>query len=294
MLRRTFLKKTGLALGGTVMIAPGFFACTHLKALPSADQIVYRFIVGGDIHFGAADYETKAAHMVSAMNREKANRGLDLFVLNGDLVHDDPDMYTPLKVYLDKLEAPCYTTKGNHDFLRDDQRWEQIFGYPENHVIEEADMAFILADTSIGENMKSHYSAADRDWLETSLKKLKGKTHVFIFMHIAQRMEGVEVEGYTWPTFGVGHQDPARAVEGEAVMRTLASFSNITGVFHGHNHNEVDRYMSDGIPYFFCSRLGHSWGNKVGYRVVERYKDGTWGTYMWNAEDAEIMNNHVL
>lgn len=262
------------------------------RALPSTDQIVARFAVGGDLHFGQGDFERNSINLVDWMNRERDQRGLDMFFLNGDIVHDTTDQYFPLRErFLSKLQMPLWAVKGNHDFLTEKQTWNEIWDHPENHAIEKGDFTYVLADTSRGENQDStQYTAADFEWLKGTLEKHRGQKGVFIVMHIAQRREGVE----DWPKFGVGHSRPERAAEGEKVMQLIESTPNVVAVFHGHNHNERGQYLSGGKPYFFCSRLGHTWGNTIGYRIVEVYRDGTVKTYQYDPGNDAILEAHEL
>jgi len=286
--RREFLR---VSCGGMVCaILP--YRTFQRRVLPSSDQIVARFAVGGDLHFGQGEFEKNATNLVDWMNREHDQRGLDMFFLNGDIVHDTTDQYFPLKErFLARLQMPMWAVKGNHDFLAEKQTWQEIWGHPENHAIKQGEYSYIIADTSREDNQDStQYSAADFDWLTTTLEKHRDQQAVFMVMHIAQRREGVA----DWPKFGVGHSRPERAAEGERVMQLMESTSNLAGVFHGHNHNERGRYLSGGKPYFFCSRLGHTWGNIIGYRIVEVYRDGTAKTYQYDPSKDAVLEAHQL
>ena len=291
MNRRTFLK--GAAAGVGALMLPQ--TALAVRNLPAAGDIAFRFAVAGDLHYAIGDYTEHAENMVRWFNEEREDRGLDLVFLNGDIVHDVTDRYDELiENYLTRLEMPYYATKGNHDFLEDDQSWEGIWGYPADHVVEEGDMAFVFADTSRHDDRSNHYSAADSVWMEETLAGLAGKEHVFVVLHIAQRMEGVKVDNHIWPRYGVGHQDPARAEEGERVMQSLENAPNVKAVFHGHNHYEAGLYLSKGKPFFFCSRIGHTFGNAIGYRIVEIYGDGTAATYQYDPNSGRMVTNHEI
>lgn len=200
-----------------------------------------------------------------------------------------------------QAKETVFLNKGNHDYVDPDtsgdfHTWEGIWGslYQDydsytvtwggsqyktgNHVIEDdgGNYAWIMADSSVyGES--EQYASADVEWLAHELERLKNKRAVFILIHIAQKVEG-------WPKYGF---------ESEAVTDLIASSKNVKATFHGHNHDEVGRYMSGGKPYFFDSHIS-SWGNKKGYRVVEIYSDGSMKTFQYNAEDDTIMNAHNL
>jgi hypothetical protein len=201
-----------LALGAGSGQAPSDLALgEHLDNWDAqAGRISYRFIVGGDLHFGDGPRESYARHaedLVTWLNAEARTRGLDLFILNGDITHDTTELYEDLRdQFLARLAVPYYALKGNHDFLRADQDWATIWGNPENLVVTAGDLALVLADTSVGVNDRVHYSAADSQWLAGALADVAKRKHVFVIMHIAQRKAGVTVDGYTWPKYGVGHQ----------------------------------------------------------------------------------------
>jgi 3',5'-cyclic-AMP phosphodiesterase len=286
--RREFLRVTTSGVVGA-MLPYRLFAG---RVLADTDEIVARFAVGGDLHFGQGEFEQNSTNLVDWMNRERDQRGLDMFFLNGDIVHDTTDQYLPLKErYLSKLQMPMWAVKGNHDFLAKEQTWNDIWEHPENHVIRQGDFSWIIADTSRADNQDStDYTAADLEWLTKNLEEQQNQRGVFIIMHIAQRREGID----NWPKFGVGHSRPERAPEGEQVMQLIESTPNVVAVFHGHNHNERGRYLSGGKPYFFCSRLGHTWGNTIGYRIVEIYQDGTAQTYQYDPNADAVIEAHEI
>ncbi len=308
--RRKFLtigSAAGLSLAaGRTVTGTEFHASTANTQLHHLDgwdyqpeDIRIRFLVGGDPHYGwGENYVSWWKEWVDWMNTEKQERGVDLLFLNGDIVHDRSDLYERIQSdHLSQLAMPYYAIKGNHDFLAPDQTWEGIWGHPSNHIVRSGDFAFILADTSIGINDRNHYSAASHEWLAKALDSVRTVPHVFVIMHIAQRKEGVEVDGYQWPQYGVGHQGHEDTEQGEKNMAMIESHDMVRAIFHSHNHRKVDRYMSGGKPYFFCGRLGGSLlrGTTLrGYRVVECYKDGAIATYQWNLEEENIMTAHWI
>src|SRR5688500_11549109 len=121
--RRSFLKLLPALSGITYLSEPA-------KAQPSAN-ISLRFIVASDGHYGQANTEFKTFHtdLVSWVNREKLQKGVDFLFLNGDLIHDDPTLLYDFKNTISNLSVPYYVSRGNHDKVGLDV-WQSTWGYP--------------------------------------------------------------------------------------------------------------------------------------------------------------------
>jgi predicted phosphodiesterase len=285
--RRDVLKVCGLtAIASAMGCAP--------RGETAASARPFRFAVASDLHYRQKNtpFQRYLDDLVTWLNAEKEKKGLDVVFLNGDLVHDSTADYDALKKELERLPAPYYAIKGNHDFIHGPkgappQTWPTVWGYPSNHVVRMGRLAFVLADTSAPRNSRP-YLAADIQWLEEQLARLGDAEAVFVLMHIAQRREGMK----GWP--GAGVKRGPEIEKGEKVMALLEATPNVRAVFHGHQHKVCARYQSDRVPYFFDSHVGGSFGNKRGYRIVEIAADGAMCTYQYNGEDGVVMNQHAL
>lgn len=292
--RRDLLKLCGVTAGASALPATRIIAAATAS---DAEKPVFRFAIASDFHFGQEEtaYRENIPLLVSMLNREKVDRGLDVVFFNGDLVHDLATAYEALKAnYLSKLKTPYYAIKGNHDYLdgkkaSPGESWERIWGYPRNHVVSMNRLTFVLADTSAARRA-SDYRPADIAWLRDQLDAHQDEEAIFVFLHIAQRKQGVQ----GWPRFGVGRNDNERAKAGEAVMALIESSKNVRAIFHGHDHNSLGRLVSGGKPYFFDSHIGGSFGNRIGYRIVEMHTDRSMVTYQYDMQDAVIVNKHAL
>ena len=292
--RRDLLKLCGVTAGVSAL-SP--VPCSIAAALSDPEKPNFRFAIASDLHFGQKEtaFAENIPLLISRLNREKVDRGLDAVFLNGDIVHDSSTAYEAVKTnYLTKLNTTYYAIKGNHDYVDGKkgsagESWETIWGYPRNHVVSIKKLTFILADTS-AQRQASEYLPADIDWLEEQLDARKQDAAIFVFMHIAQRKPGVQ----GWPKFGVGLDNDEHAKAGEAVMTLLESYKNVRAVFHGHDHDSVSRYVSEKKPYFFDSHVGGSFGNRIGYRIVEIQADKSIATYQYNMQDSIVMNQHSL
>ncbi len=287
--KRNFLKFSAVA-SLTSGIPLRWVAAQELSA---GRKIKLRFAIASDLHYGQAgtDFDQMAGALVGWMNQEKAQKGLDLLFLNGDLTHDDPARLVMLRDrHLSKLAMPYYCTKGNHDFVDQTpgsptESWEKIWSYPSNHSLKLGDVVFVMADTTAPAKADV-YLAADQAWLQEQLLKYKNAAAIFVLIHIQQRKH--QVDG--WPEHGV--KDASQVTKAEAVMKLLEETPNLRAVFHGHNHLESGVYVSGGRRYFFDSHVGGNWGAQRGYRIVEVYDDHSAVTYQMNGEEGGELNRH--
>lgn len=288
--RRHFIRTS---LAATAATLPATW-CRAEEITPGS-KIKLRVCVASDLHYGqeGTPFARMADDMVGWVNAEKKAKGLDAFFLNGDLTNDSSEALLTLRdKHLSKLQVPCHTIKGNHDFIdgkpgSPTESWQKIWGYPSNHTVKYGDFVFIMADTS-APSQADVYLAADIGWLKKELEAHRDAAAIFVMIHIPQRKEGVE----GWPQYGV--HAAAETAKAEAVMDLLESTANVRAVFHGHNHNETGVHVSGERRYFFDSHAGGSWGAKKGYRILEIYGDNKMLTYQMNAEDATETNRDKL
>jgi 3',5'-cyclic AMP phosphodiesterase CpdA len=288
--RRSFLKTyAATALASAIPLRWGM-----AEEIPAGRKIKLRFAVASDLHYGQANtpFDQMTGELVTWMNKEKADKGLDALFINGDLTHDSSASLVTLRdKHLKTLSMPYYCGKGNHDFVDQTpgsptESWEKIWGHPSNHTVKLGDMVFLIADTTAPAKADA-YLAADHAWLQEQLLKHKDAPAVFVMIHIQQRKH--KVDG--WPEHGV--KDEAQVPKAEAVMKLLETTPNVRAVFHGHNHLETSVYVSGERRYFFDSHLGGNWGAKRGYRIVEVYDDHSAVTYQVNGEQGGELNRHV-
>jgi len=289
--RRSFLAQTGFVTAASLMPA----RWVNADELPANRKLKLRFAIASDLHYGQRNtpFDEYAANMVDWINKEKADKGLDLFFINGDLTNDNKDMLVQLRdKHLVNLKVPYYCIKGNHDYVdgtpgSPTESWKAIWGYDSNHSIVHKDFAFVMADTTVP--AKSNvYLAADKDWLEGEFKKYAKAPAIFALIHIQQRKH--KVDG--WPAHGVSAND--QIMKAEEVMQLLEFTPNVRGVFHGHNHNETGMRISGERRYFFDSHVGGSWGADKGYRIVEVDEENRMVTYQVNAEKGGELNRDPL
>lgn len=264
MNRRKFLQTVGAA---TI-----FIACKKEQAaelLPEEeDKVLFRFAVASDLHYGEpdTDFVMHTKNFVSAFKDFQKGKPCEFLVINGDIIHSDPvflpEAYNELKGVHDKL----YVTQGNHDRVPDSV-WMETWKQSVNSDFTIGDMAFIFGTTS---DSVGSLKCPDVDFLKTSLEKYKNKKHVFIFWHIHPHSPSM------------GCSDPIKDI--------LKDYTNIRGVFNGHDHNEESIRTIENIPYMFDGRLGGSWGSfDRNFRVIEITKNEI-VTYLMTPKTRKMLN----
>ncbi|TWJ01583.1 3',5'-cyclic AMP phosphodiesterase CpdA [Mucilaginibacter frigoritolerans] len=235
-----------------------------------------RFALASDIHYGqqGTDYAAYTSSMVRWLNDDHAKNHLDLVIINGDLVHNRPDLLPEIKKkYLDKLDVPCYTIPGNHDFA-DAGIWKTVFGYEDKYFIEMDEVAFVFANTA---DTKGGYVCPDNAFLKDTLDKLTDKKIVFVILHIAP-VQWLKTEATIF-------------LNCPETVSLLHSYPNVKAAFHGHDHTLDGVRYTDKLPHFFDSHIGGNWGTDYrGYRIVEVHEDNTIYTYQVNASQNPVLN----
>ncbi|MFC4211090.1 metallophosphoesterase family protein [Pedobacter lithocola] len=212
-----------------------------------------RFAIASDGHYGQAgtDYEKDHENMIKWINEAHDKTAFDFVIINGDLVHDRPELLKEVKdKYYDKLKVPFYAIPGNHDHA-DTAHWMSVFGYEDNFAFEKNGVGFVLANTS---NAEGKYLSPDNNFLKKELDKFANLKTVFVILHIPPHI---------WVP-----QNPF--VESPDTLSLLHSYTNVKAVFHGHDHSLDAVFYTGKLPHFFDSHIGGNWGTTYkGFRIVE-------------------------
>lgn len=214
--------------------------------------------------------------MIGWLNDAHHKSPFDFVIINGDLVHDRPDLLREVKTdYYDKLKVPFYAIPGNHDHA-DTAHWMSVFGYEDNFSFQKNGVGFVLANTS---NVKGTYLSPNNDFIKQELDKFSDLKTVFVILHIPPHI---------WVP-----QNPF--VEAPDTIALLHSYSNVKAVFHGHDHSLDAVFYTDKLPHFFDSHIGGSWGTSYkGFRIVEVGHDDKISTRQINASETPMLNQTNL
>jgi Icc-related predicted phosphoesterase len=276
--RREFIGSalTGVAALSLLPAVNTFANENNYYSRGSNAQPKLRFALASDIHYGQpeTDFVKNTGNMIKWLNADHAKNHLDFVIVNGDLVHNRPDLLPEIKTqYLDKLNVPYHTIPGNHDFA-DTTVWKNNFGYEDNYTVEFGDIGFVLANTA---DTKGTYICPDNSFIKVSLDKFADKKIVFVVLHIPPTK---------WTKDDV-------FVECPETIDLLHTHTNVKAVFHGHDHLLDGVRYTGKLPHFFDSHIGGNWGTDYkGYRIVEVDEKNAIYTYQVNASQNPVLNSN--
>ncbi len=280
--RRQFLGNTFKGLTGlTFLPALDALANAPADALPlPKEKFKLRFAIASDGHYGQPETDSALFYrqLIQWLTKEHEQQQLDFVIINGDLVHDRPDLLPEVKEkYLAHLPVPYYPLPGNHDWA-DAALWKSVFGYEDKYTLEFGDIAFVLANTA---SPTGEYVCPDNTFLRSALDGFKTKNLVFVVLHIAP---------HQWLP-----EEAKIFLHCPETMRLLHAYPNIKAVFHGHDHSlDAVRYTM-GLPHIFDAHFGGNWGTAYkGYRIVEIDQANKIATYQVNASQNPTLNAHKL
>jgi hypothetical protein len=76
-------------------------------------------------------------------------------------------------------------------------------------------------------------------------------------------------------------------------FQLLSKYKNVKAIFNGHDHDQDDIKIKNGVPFIFDAHFGGSWGTAYrGFRIVELRKDNSLLTYILNP--TEKLNEQTL
>lgn len=279
--RRSFLKNTFTGIAAiSVLPSATVFGATASGEIHEEKKLKLRFALASDGHYAqqGTDFKTDHENIVRWLNHEHETGHLDFVIINGDLVHNRPDLLKEVKEnYFDRLKVPFYAIPGNHDHATTEQ-WKSVFGYEDNFSFEHGkDIAFVLANTS---NTKGEYLCPDNKFLKKELDRYSSKKTVFIILHIPP---------HTWMP------DQTFFAECPDTIELLHQYANIKAVFHGHDHTLDSVFHTGKLPHFFDAHFGGDWGTEYkGYRIVEVSTSDEISTYQVNASKNPVLNRNKI
>ncbi len=275
--RRKFIT-SGIIGAAGISLLPAINVFAGERYAPAKSK--FRFAIASDGHYAqpGTDGDKFYSDLIKWLNKDHQDNHLDMIIINGDLVHNRPDLLPKVKeTYLDKLPVPYYTIPGNHDFA-DAAVWKGVFGYEDNYVVDKGDIAFVFANTA---DTKGGYTCPNPAFMKKALEQCKDKKIVFVILHIAP---------YQWFP-----EEKGTFTNCPEIIDMLHSYPNVKAAFHGHDHNLDGIRYTGKLPHLFDSHFGGSWGTEYkGYRIVEVDAANKITTYQVNASQSPLINKNQL
>ena len=274
--RREMIRQGMLAAAG-LWVLPDIHAFADKDRQYKSPQHLprsFRMAFASDIHYGQANtgFAEHTENLIRWLNADHAKNHLDLVIINGDLVHNRPDLLPEIKTkYLDRLTMPYYTIPGNHDYA-DADTWQKVFGYADKYCIDREQAVFVLANTA---DTKGDYICPDIAFLKKSLDTYRDRKTVFVVLHIPP-LNWIKEDAFT---------------DCPGVVNLLHQYPNVKAAFHGHDHLLDGVRYTGKLPHFFDAHIGGDWGTVYrGYRIVEISEEDHINTYQVNASADPVIN----
>ncbi|HEX5023824.1 MAG TPA: metallophosphoesterase [Agriterribacter sp.] len=257
MQRRKFVQR--LSATALFLLSNGVGKTTNAKYF--RQNAILRFAVTSDGHYGepGTSFESNFNNVVNAINDFHAAQPFEFSVINGDIIHNNPDFLLPASKLLKQCKMPFYVTKGNHDMVSP-ERWMETWGMGINHDVVLGENVLLLGTTA---DETGKYLCPDQEWFTAKLEQHKSAKNIFIFLHIT-------------PVKWTKH-----AVDCQPFQKLLQNAKNVRAVFNGHDHDQDGIKFLGNVPFLFDGHFGGSWGTAYqGFRVVELLEDNSLLTYM--------------
>lgn len=234
------------------MPAPPPFEPVETIAVEAPGEVVLRFGILADLHFGSAAGETRARAAIADLNAS----GAELVIQLGDITdHGDSDEFEAAMKALDELEMPVTTMMGNHDVysiaegrLSGREYYPASFGRePDGVILEHKGFRFAVLDSVM--HAASPYPAYDlasgsfldgasgaivRGALSVAQHEIlaevaaPGSPPAFVFLHHPPQ----PFVGFPPILFGLRDEDSGR-------LHATVDSGNVWGVFAGHTHRNA-------------------------------------------------------
>lgn len=240
--------------------APAFEPLEPVDVDPPGD-VVFRFAILGDLHFGSPGAEERGRATIADIN----SSGAELVIQLGDLTDQGQrDEFEQAVKVLAELDMPCTTMMGNHDvFARDEQRltgrdyYGNSFGrQPDGVMLEHKGFRFAVLDSAT----ESTSPFAPFDFVTGGFTEGRGGAVVhgsltvpqheiladvaapntppaFVFLHHPPQ----PFAGFPPILFGLRESDSGR-------LRATADSGNVWGIFAGHTHRNARTTNYNGVP----------------------------------------------
>ena len=259
--------------------SPGPFEPVEVVGVDPPGEVIFRFAILGDLHFGSPKGEERARAAIADINAS----GAELVIQLGDLTdHGRRDEFDLAVKVLGELDIPCTTMMGNHDILsRDDQQlagrefYGNSFGRePDGVILEHKGFRFAVLDSATeavspfgpfdfitgtftdgtgGAVVHGSLTVPQHDILADVAAP--DTPPAFVFLHHPPQ----PFAGFPPILFGLREADSGR-------LHATADSGNVWGIFAGHTHRNARTTNYGHVP---CHEVAIPRDFPVGFALVD-------------------------
>ena len=249
----------------------------------SKSEKAYKFFVQTDVQVANRDdlklyedYLVGDIQQVITKDNKSLWFGLDL----GDMVGDDPNLFSPYVDAMSTLNLPVYRAIGNHDmaywgrsFETSERNFNNHFG-PTRYSFDVGNIHYIVLNNTfyIGRDYfyMGYLDEQSFVWLERDLKNVPKHKTVFVMLHIPTRLQTAKSPfQYNYSLMG------GTTINAEPLYELLKDYN--THILSGHTHLSNNIVHSDSLYEHNIAAASGSWwslnvctdGTPRGYQVFE-------------------------
>ena len=179
------------------------------------------------------DNETELGYARKSIYQDlKGRADIDLVVVLGDLVNDNPDLLSSSRQILDSLRCPWLAVPGNHDFdvsrdkgrIRDLVTWKQVIGYADTTFVVKNVRFALVNNVAYKERggYEGEFNDMQIDWLDSLSKVTPSEMHFVLATHIPV----------------------SRTPQKTLLMEMFAGHKNVL-LISGHTHTVARHWLED-------------------------------------------------
>lgn len=216
------------------------------------------------------NYNDRLELVINTLKKEK-ERGLDFFISNGDLVHDNPSYLQTVKNKFDEVGVPYYVTYGNHDRATE-EHWADVWGHGRSTHFTHGNYAFILPCTSDESGARL---PADHVWVNEKLDYYANKKGVFVITHVPQTKR--------W----------RNSPDAYKVRTVLKKSRNLIGIICSHVHGAITTEKIDDLVFSMTGHFAHYGRN---FYTIRRFNinENKIETELYNVSaDTVVSKQHI-
>jgi predicted phosphodiesterase len=276
-------ERAGLVFPSEMPPPPPFEPVETIEAEAPGD-ILFRFGLLADLHFGSAAGETRARAAIADLNAS----GAELVIQLGDITdHGNSDEFEAAMKALGELEMPVTTMMGNHDVysiaeerLSGREYYPASFGRdPDGVILEHKGFRFAVLDSVMhAASPYPAYDLASGSFLEGSSGAIvrgalsvaqheilaevaaPGSPPAFVFLHHTPQ----PFVGFPPILFGLRDEDSGR-------LHATVDSGNVWGIFAGHTHRNARTRTYGTVP---AQEVAMPRDYPFGYALVDVTKAG--------------------